>query len=202
MKKSSHLIPNVPVIGQYPMLPTGCEATALTMVLRWAGVAVKKEEVADALVKEPLPHEREGVLVGGNPYRAFIGDPYSKESYGVFHGPIFETLECYLPEQAEDRTGCSFEELLALVASGRPVVVWATIELKEPRYTDTWQDVTGNGTEIRWQSPQHCMTLVGFTEEHVVINDPHTAGTEHYPRELFQLRWEQLGRQAVTVKEK
>jgi len=192
-------VPGVPVIGQYPVLPTGCEATALTMLLQWSGVAVSKEEVADALVKEPAPFEQEGKLVGGHPNRAFIGDPYSQESYGVFHKPIAAALETFLPGRADDVTGLSFEELLAIVDSGRPAVVWATIELKEPRKTTTWMDLTGSGEQITWQSPEHCMTLTGYTAEAVIINDPHTARTEHYPRDLFRTRWEQLGRQAVTI---
>ncbi|MBL0388516.1 C39 family peptidase [Tumebacillus sp. ITR2] len=196
----SKIVSNVEVIGQYPVLPTGCEATALTMLLRWAGVEVEKETVADALVKEPNPFEQEGKLLGGNPYRAFIGDPYDKESYGTFHGPIAQTLEKFLPGRALDLTGLSFEELLLEIDRERPVVVWATIELKEPRKTTLWEDIDGSGTMIQWQSPEHCMTLVGYSEEFVIINDPHTGNQEHYPRDLFRLRWEQLGQQAVTVK--
>lgn len=193
-------IEGVPVLYQYPVLPTGCEATALTMLLNWAGVDVTKETVADGLVKEPDPFERDGKLVGGNPHRAFIGDPYDKESYGTFHEVIATALEGYLPGKARDVSGLSFKELLAHVEAGRPVVVWATIELKEPRPTDLWEDIHDSGTMIQWRSPEHCMTLVGYGEEVVVINDPHTGKQEHYDRDLFRLRWEQMGRQAVTVK--
>lgn len=48
-------IPDVPVLSQNPELPTGCEATATTMLLQWAGVQVNKSEVADALPKEDMP---------------------------------------------------------------------------------------------------------------------------------------------------
>lgn len=192
-------VSNVPVIGQYPALPTGCEATALTMLLQWAGVQVSKEEVADRLVKEPLPYEQEGALYGGNPYRAFIGDPYSKESFGVFHAPIAHLLDLYLSGRACDLTGGSFDDVLAALEAGRPVVAWTTIELKEPRHTDTWNDIDGSGRQIQWQSPQHALLLVGYTEDQLIAHDPHTAGRELYDRKLFELRWEQLGRQAVTI---
>jgi uncharacterized protein YvpB len=194
------IIGGVPVLYQYPVLPTGCEATALTMLLNWAGVEVEKEQVADSLVKEPNPFERDGKLVGGNPHRAFVGDPYDKASYGTFHEVIAKALDHYLPGKAWDVTGLSFEELLGHVEEGRPVVVWATIELKEPRPTDRWEDLDGSGTIIQWVSPEHCMTLVGYTKTCVVIHDPHTGKQELYPRELFRLRWEQMGRQAVTVR--
>jgi len=194
-------IAGVPVIGQYPVLPTGCEATALTMLLQWAGVHVTKEAVADTLVKEPLPYDHEGTRVGGHPNRAFVGDPYTEESFGVFHRPIAATLEAFLPGQAADHTGLSFEELLALIDSGRPVVVWATIDLREPQWVDRWADHLDPATSIDWQSPEHCMILTGYTATAVIVNDPHTGQTEQYPRELFRMRWEQLGRQAVTIQQ-
>jgi uncharacterized protein YvpB len=194
------VIDHVPVIGQYPILPTGCEATALTMLLQWAGVQVSKEAVADALIKEPLPFEQEGRVVGGHPNRGFVGDPYTQESFGVFHEPIATALETFLPGRAADRTGVSFAELLATIDEGRPVVVWATIELKEPRVVQSWDDAGDSGERIEWKSPQHALLLIGYEEATVVVNDPHTGGTERYPRDLFQARWEQMGRQAVTLK--
>lgn len=192
-------IPGVPVIGQYPVLPTGCEATALTMLLQWAGLQVEKEQVADALVKEPNPFEEDGVWRGGHPNRAFIGDPYDKDSFGVYHGPIAVAVDHFLPGRAHDITGCTFEELLGVIDAGKPVIVWATIEMKEPRHTKSWQDIHDSGRVINWLSPEHCMTMIGYTPEHVIINDPHTGGTESYERNLFRTRWEQLGRQGVTL---
>lgn len=193
-------VADVPVIGQYPILPTGCEATALTMLLQWAGVDITKEQVADGLVKEPLPYQKEGVLYGGNPHRAFVGDPFTKESFGVFHGPIVSFLDLRLPGRSLDLTGGSFDEVLATLKEGRPVVAWTTIELKEPRHTDTWYDVDGSGQQIHWYSPQHALLLVGYTENEVIAHDPHTGGRELYDRDLFIQRWEQLGKQAVTVR--
>lgn len=197
---TTKVIDGVPVIGQYPMLPTGCEATALTMLLQWAGVHVSKEEVADRLVKEPLPFEMEGRLLGGHPNRGFVGDPYTQESFGVFHKPIAATLDTFLKGRADDRTGLSFTELLALIDEGRPVVVWTTIELKEPRVVQSWDDAGDSGERIDWKSPQHALVLIGYEEEFVVVNDPHTGSTERYPRELFQTRWKQMGGQAVTLR--
>jgi uncharacterized protein YvpB len=197
MSSQQKKVEGVPIIGQYPELPTGCEATALTMLLNWAGVEVEKREVAQSLPKESTPREQAGVMVGGHPNRAFIGDPFTADSYGVFHQPIAKLLDSYLPGRALDLTGITFDELLAISVS-RPVVVWATIELKKPRVVITWRDEQTHEL-IHWQSPEHCMTLVGYDQEHVLIHDPHTGGCEAYERDLFQNRWEQLGCQAVTV---
>jgi uncharacterized protein YvpB len=194
----ANVIQGVPVLYQYPVLPTGCEATALTMLLNWAGVDVQKTDVAKALPKVPLPYEVDGQWFGGNPNRGFVGDPFEKDSFGVFHAPIAQMLDRYLPGRAEDLSGGTIEDVFAALDSGRPVIVWATIKLKEGRITDVWRDE--DGTEIRWISPQHCMLMIGYDDEYVIINDPDTGKTEHYPLGLFIERWELLGRQAVTVK--
>ena len=68
------------------------------MLLQWSGLQVSKEQVADALVKEPNAllidsSDTNSTAVvsqrapGGNPHRAFVGSPYDKESFGVFHEP-------------------------------------------------------------------------------------------------------------------
>ncbi len=53
-------INNVPLINQFPELPTGCEATALTMLLRYHGVNVSKKDIADTIPREPLPYYKNG----------------------------------------------------------------------------------------------------------------------------------------------
>ncbi|MDR1449660.1 MAG: C39 family peptidase, partial [Propionibacteriaceae bacterium] len=56
---------NVPYLSQLPELPTGCEATAIAMLLQYAGLDWSKLDVADALP------------VSGDPNRGFYGDPHS-----------------------------------------------------------------------------------------------------------------------------
>jgi len=195
------IIPDVPVIYQYPVLPTGCEATALTMLLQWYGVETTKEKVADALVKEPLPFEQDGKMKGGNPYRAFVGDPYTKESFGVFHGPIAQALNHFLPGKADDLTGLTFKDLINKIDQNKPTIVWMSLDLKELRVTDIWEDINNCGEKIEWRSPEHCALLIGYDESNVFINDPHIGKTEKYPTKIFQDKWEQLGSQAVTIKD-
>ncbi|MFD2169493.1 C39 family peptidase [Tumebacillus lipolyticus] len=193
------LIEGIPVIYQYPILPTGCEATALTMLLRFAGLEIENTEVAHALPKVPLPRQVEGKMAGGNPNKGFVGDPFTKESFGVFHAPIAKLLDHYLPGRAVDLSAGTIEELFEVLEGGRPVIVWATLRLQAGQVTDVWYDEAG--TEVQWISPQHCMLMVGYDQEHVILNDPDTGNRELYPRDLFVKRWELLGRQAVTVKE-
>jgi len=81
---------------QYPILPTGCEVTAVSMLLIWLGLSneiASKESLANIVIKELDPDYTTTPPIGGNPYRAFIGSPYSKESFGVFHQPIKQLIE-------------------------------------------------------------------------------------------------------------
>jgi uncharacterized protein YvpB len=201
-------------IDQYPVLPTGCEATSLAMLLQYAGIQLSKEQVADNFVREVnpgIPQQTSSSditirLPGGNPHRAFVGDPYDRESFGVFHEPIANALEQYLPNRSHDLSNCTFNDLIShLTTKQKPIIVWMTIELREPRVTDEWPDVNNPDHRIQWQSPQHCALLVGYVTSsdevitHVLVNDPHTGKQESYDKELFEKRWIQLGRQAVTL---
>ncbi|TCP53781.1 uncharacterized protein YvpB [Tumebacillus sp. BK434] len=193
-----NMIKGIPVIYQYPVLPTGCEATAMAMLLNWAGVETANTDIARALPKVPLPHEVDGKLYGGNPNKGFVGDPFTKESYGVFHGPVAALLDTYLPGRVQDLSGGTIGRVYEALDAGCPVIVWATLKLREGRETDVWQEE--DGAEVRWISPQHCMLMIGYDEAHVYINDPDTGQTEQYPRDLFEQRWELLGKQAVTAR--
>ena len=77
--------------------------------------------------------------------------------------------------------------------------MWCTLELKEPHETDCWQDLE-TGDQIVWHSPEHAVLLIGLEGPNVIVNDPHTASTENYNKELFELRWKQMGSQAVSIR--
>lgn len=194
---ASKKIEGVPAINQYPQLPTGCEPTAVAMLLQWANVSTTKEEVARKIPKEPLPWSQYGKLWGGNPYQGFVGDPFSSTGFGVFSQPILGVINQFLPGRALSLTGSSFDELLETVDTGRPVVVWATIGLKPASINSTW--LTSDGGQVIWKIPEHAMTLIGFDESNVIVNDPSNGQTRTYSRSLFKQRYEQMGSHAVTL---
>ena len=70
----------VTCILQNPELPTGCEATAGTMLLKAYGYETDKMDVAGAMKCLPLI-ERDGRLYGGHPDEVFVGDPEEVSSY-------------------------------------------------------------------------------------------------------------------------
>lgn len=191
-------IPNVPVLAQFPTLPTGCEATATAMLLNWAGVKVSKEEVANSLPRGPLPYAKGKRVYGGNPNKVFVGSPFSSSGYGIFHQPIAQLVNTYLPDRAVDLTGCEFEQLLETVGNGKPILVWATINMMPTYVSHSWYDDKGN--RVDWKINEHCLVLVGYNSQYVILNDPYLGREKAYPIATFQKRWIEMGRQAVTVK--
>lgn len=197
-QKRERIVDKVPIISQFPELPTGCEATSIAMLLRWYGLNVSKEEVARALPKGCIPKLKDAKLYGGNPNLEFVGDPFSKAGYGIYHGPVAGTINKYLPDKAEDITGISFEELLRVIEGGRPVIVWATIKMAPVRISKVWYDSSGN--KVVWRVPEHTVVIVGYTDTHVIVNDPWSGKRQHYPISTFKDRWQRMGKQAVTIR--
>lgn len=195
--KLSAEIKTVPALSQLPLLPTGCEAAATAMFLQWAGIDVSMAEIANLLPKGPLPSEQNGKIIGGNPSYEFVGDPFSTTGLGVYNKPIFDAINHYIPNQAQNITGCSFEDLIAVLSSERPIVVWATINMKEPTLNAIWQD--NKGQEVVWMIPEHAMVLVGFSESEVFVNDPLKGKKVTYDKATFKKCWEGMGSQAITV---
>ena len=103
----------VPLIDQLPELPTGCEMTATTMMLQYAGVNISKEQFASQVPRS------------SNPNTGFVGDPASAYGIGLYIYPqgLLPTLRHYLPS-AEDFSGVSLQRLKVQLAKGHPVVAW------------------------------------------------------------------------------
>lgn len=93
--------------------------------------------------------------------------------------------------------GLSLDDLYKYVEDGKPVVIWSTIDLKETYRNITW-DV--DGKEIAWRANEHCMVLIGYDKDNntCIVSDP-LQGIKEYPRDLFNQRYEELGKQAVVV---
>lgn len=195
--KSNSIDIELSPICQLPNLPTGCEAASAAMLLQWAGVDVTKEEIADALPKGELPVQKNGQFTGGNPNKEFVGSPYSSSGFGVFHEPIARIIESYLPGRVKDITGCTFDTLLKIIDSGRPVMVWVTINMAEPKINSTWYDKDGN--KVVWKTPEHAMAIVGYNDTEIIVNDPLTGQKTNYNKKLFIKAWEFMGCQGITV---
>lgn len=198
-----HLIQDFPLINQMPELPTGCEITALTMVLQYYGFDADKLEMALTYLPT-APAEfftgPDGRLYGPNLNLVFVGDP-TGAGYICGTAPIVAAAERYLAEQdtrltATDLTGATPEELYLLVDQDIPVVVWVTIEMADRLPTEGWY--TENGNYVEWSTNDHGAVLIGYTGDTVTIADPITGQVE-YERAQFESVFAARGNQCVAL---
>jgi uncharacterized protein YvpB len=202
-KKHQVLINNVPLIQQKPELDRGCEVTSLAMLLQYAGVSVDKMELAEKIKKDDTPYKKvDGAYYYGNPNDGFIGDIYTFKNmgYGVYHEPVAELAEKYLPGNIQDMTGSSFEEVIKKVGEGHPVWVIINADFKKLPESEfrTWNTPSGQ-VQITWK--EHSVVITGFDENNIYINDPlNPEANRKKARADFKAAWEQMGSQAITIK--
>ncbi|CAM3787204.1 C39 family peptidase [Mesobacillus thioparans] len=197
-KEEKIIIDGVPHVSQLPELQRGCEVTSLTMLLQYEGIAVDKMTLAKEIFKIPF---RDANYVRSNPYDGFVGDIYtfSKSGYGVYHGPVANLAENYIPGKVKDVTRQPFKAVSELLDSGSPV--WVIINstfapLPESEFT-TWKTNTG---DVKITYKEHSVLIVGYDEQSIYINDPLAdTGYKAVPRIPFEKAWAQMGSQAIGI---
>ncbi|PFJ29080.1 C39 family peptidase [Bacillus thuringiensis] len=195
------VILDAPIINQLPELPRGCEVTSLTMLLQYAGVKVDKETLGKEIKRDPTPRTvKNGVTHFGNPNDGFVGDMYAFDTagYGVYHGPIAELAEKYLPHRIVDFSGEDFEKIFLFIDAGTPVWVINNAMFDEisSEYFKTWETPSG---PISITMKEHSVLITGYDKEYVYFNDPLSGvKNEKAPIEQFKKGWEQMGKQAVS----
>ncbi len=196
-----------------PALPTGCECTALTTVLKYYGFTVTKNEIADTYLEKTAFTEKktggkngETVLIGADPDVSFPGDPNDENSYGCYSKPIADAANKYLTAQgtnlrAKVQDGEELSYWYNYVNNGRPVIIWATDSMKKTVVADTWQ--TKDGKTIEWLHNEHCLVLVGYdtVKKTVAVCDPISRSVipTVYKASLFEKRYNEQGRRAVLI---
>jgi uncharacterized protein YvpB len=192
---------DVPVISQIPDLPRGCEVTSLAMLLNDAGVKVDKMELAEKIEKDPTPQTiNNGEIHFGNPNDGFVGSMYNykEPGYGVYHKPVSELAENYLPEKINDLTASDFEELKYYLSGGLPVWVITNTAYKklDDRFFQTWNTPSG---KVFITYKEHSVLLTGYDSQFVYFNDPLTGEkNKKAPIKDFEESWVQMGSQAIT----
>lgn len=199
-KKEAALL-NAPLISQLPELPRGCEVTSLAMLLQYAGVNVGKMELAQQIKKDPTPFQvKNRQVFFGNPNVGFVGDMYNIDNpgYGVYHKPIKELAEKYLPTKVVNLTGKEFSEIETSISNGIPV--WIIINTRysklHPEEFDTWNTTEG---QIQMTYREHSVLITGYDKDYIYFNDPLTGEkNKKAPKPDFIQAWVQMGRQAIT----
>jgi uncharacterized protein YvpB len=196
-------------ILQNPELPTGCEVTSLTMLLRFYGFDADKIDLADNYLPISWGNTRweDGKKYQDSFFDYFIGDPKGR-GYGCFSPAIMTAAEKYLEENdtankfdAVNISGCTPEFIYRVLLSGNPVMCWGTDGMIPPEYRETWYD-TETGEQLDWYMNEHAFLLVGFdTEQRLVyLSDP-MKGDIYYSMDKFELRFSEMHRQAVIITE-
>lgn len=192
---SQNSIP-VDVIYQNPELPTGCEITALTIVLQFKGYYISKTDLAENYLITADYGEADFDT-------AFIGDPETENAYGCYAPVICRTAQDFFDDndnqnEVVDLTGTDMNDLCKLVAEGYPILVWTTSSLVEPVEKYVW--TLNDGTDVYWMENEHCVVLNGYDLDRstVTIIDPQK-GIRVYDIDRFEERFVQLGKQAVAI---
>ena len=194
-KKNTFYISNVPFINQYPNYPTGCESVALTILLKYHGVSVTPDDIIAKLPKGSTPVEKNGKIYGGNPEVEFIGNPYSLNAYGVYEKPIANVANKY-KSGIKIATGTSFEKILEIVKSGKPVMVWTSMYLAVPYISKSWI-YEPTGETIYWKANEHAVVIIGYTEDKVIISDPIDGKAKYQSKSIFKERYDYYGKKAL-----
>lgn len=196
-----HVLLSVPAISQYPELPRGCEVTSLAMLLNSAGVNVDKMVLAENIKRDNTPQTvRNGQIYFGNPNDGFVGSMYSfnQPGYGVYHEPIAELAESYLPGRIKDLTDSSFDELKLYLSNGSPVwvITNSTYKKLDNSQFETWTTPTG---KVSITYNEHSVLLTGYDGQYVYFDDPLTGEkNKKAPIKDFEESWVQMGRQAIS----
>lgn len=195
----SYEILNIYPISQFPELPTGCEITSATMLLNWYGVNVNKIQLADAVNKLPVPRGNSGgTLVGYSPNEGFIGTPYDNNSYGIYNKALEKLIDQFSDSSALNVSDYDLHYLLSIVASGRPIIAWVTINFNDPSVGSEW--LTDKGEHITWMVPEHTVLIIGYNSNSIIILDPYDGKKKAIDKNIFQSRYDQMGRQALTMR--
>lgn len=189
----------VPLINQNPDLPTGCEATAASMVLQYYGENIEATYFASEWLDCEIVYAVDETLYGPDPNEQFAGDPFSEYGLGCYAGAIEKAINANsMLCEAKAIYGVELEQLIdQYIDEGKPLVVWATLDLKAPQKGNSWY--LEDGSLFTWKSQEHCMVLVGYNDRYYFVNDPQTGTCVQYPKFLFEMRYIQMGLQAVVI---
>ncbi len=188
---------NVPALLQEPELPTGCEITSLTCLLNYLGFSIDKVVMADTYLDKALENGIEYTF-----YEKYIGDP-KVNGYGCYSPVIVKAATAFLADrnsnlEAVNLSGKTRDEILMVVASGHPVVIWNTLDAQDFEEKLVW--TTPDGTDVYWTALEHCMLLTGYdmNDNTVTVCDPMKGVTSYDLTQFFDV-YDKLHQQAMTI---
>lgn len=195
----------VECILQNPELPTGCEATSGTMLLRAYGYQAEKMDVAEKMEKGKII-DKDGRRYAGHPDDVFIGNPTSTHGFGAFPNVLAKAMQKVIDEQngahrAVPMYGKSQQEILEIVDKGIPLCIWSSQGNVEIQALTGWylmKDGKYLDEYFTWPSNEHVLVMTGYDDNSVFVCDP-LKGERSFPRESFFRHYEQVGSYALML---
>jgi len=191
----THYIDNIATINQYPNYYSGCEAVALTILLKYYNVDVSPLDIISNLKTGKYPYYENDVMYGGNPELEYVGNPRTKEGHGVYENPIADVAEIYKSGIIR-KNNFEFSEVLQLVKTNHPVMVWTSMDLLLPYISKSWI-YKPTGETILWKANEHAVVVIGYNDNYVVISDPIGGKIKYQSRSVFEQRYNYFGKKAL-----
>lgn len=187
----------VPMTGQ--VLQDDCEATALSMVLGYAGHPVDQltlqKQVAHSPPLDPTV-AADGSEVWGDPSEGFVGRADGggpAGGFGVYQKPI-RALARRHGLAMRELTGSPPGAVYASLLAGHPVLAW--VALSEGPYA-SW--VSPAGKPVRINYGEHAVVLTGVEGEDLRVNDPLSGERLIWTKQQFEQMWAGLGHRALAA---
>ncbi len=201
-KFNGKYLTDVPHVYQKDAYPTGCESVAAVSLLQYYGSEITVEDFIDNhLPKTDYPYYEGNKMYGDNPWNAFIGDPYSSSGYGCYSTAIVKAMQSAVSEEYSIHAmyNMSLNSLFEnYVKQGHPVLIWATIEMKEIQKSYTW--TMPDGEEFTFVSPEHALLLIGADEVNYYFSDSmRQDAVVSYPKDACEAAYTALHTQAIAV---
>ena len=192
------------LLKQRPLLPNGCEAASIAMLLGWAGAPVGMDELFFEHFPRAAFSYMGGDRFGPDPEEAYAGDASSERGgWYCFEGPAAEGANAFLAAQGSARRaralyGLDRETLNGYLNAEVPLAVWVTCGYEQPRASSfSW--VLPNGSRYAPYANLHCVVLAGRQEGGLYrIADP-LEGWQAVSPELFWQSFAAMGGRAVVI---
>lgn len=199
------VILDVPFIDQRAKWPNGCESVSAVMALQYLGVDISVDTFIDNYLDMcELPYfDENGKRWGYSPNDYFIGNP--RESTGLCcYAPVIkracDKFTSAYGHTAKIISGATLASLCeTYVANGKPVVVWASIQMKAPYYNGKQWTIVGTNTVFKWKAPMHCMLLTGFDDNYYYFNDPMVGKNVKYAKSKSEKAFQGMNSQAIVI---
>lgn len=201
-EQEKKLVLDVPLENQFDgdALENGCEVTALSMLLRYYGFDTTKNELADELDYQPLYTESGNY---GDPHLGFVGDiTGGDEAMGVAVEPIAKLAKSVVGDdyRVVSSSKTSFDKIIDVVGSGKPVWILATVEFQVPTDNDFMLWETDQGS--MYVTPLiHSAVITGFDREKevVYVNDPYGYQNREVPWDDLKEIYDQTDKQSLYL---